>query len=79
MLVLNISAFTSVDDFKQDVDQFTAFVKSAQPMQGFTEVLLPGEPEARELQRRSAQGITIDDETWRQIVAAAAEFAVQVD
>jgi uncharacterized oxidoreductase len=78
MLVLNIAAFTTVADFKQDVDQFAAFVKSSKPMQGFTEVLLPGEPEARELQRRRAAGLAIDDETWRQIVAAAAEFGVQV-
>jgi hydroxycarboxylate dehydrogenase B len=79
MLVLNISAFTAVEDFKQEVDQFAAFVKSSQPMQGFTEVLLPGEPEARELQRHQAEGIAVDDETWRQIVTAAAEFGVQVD
>jgi uncharacterized oxidoreductase len=79
MLVLNIAAFTSVEAFKQEVDQFTAYVKSARPMKGFTEVLLPGEPEAREQQRRRAEGIAIDDETWRQIVAAAAEFGVTVE
>jgi uncharacterized oxidoreductase len=78
ILVLNIAAFTPVEDFKREVDQFAAYLKSSRPMQGFTEVLLPGEPEAREQQRRSAMGITVDDETWRQITEAAAEFGVTV-
>jgi uncharacterized oxidoreductase len=79
ILVLNIAAFTPVEDFKQDVEQFVAYVKGTRPMEGFTEILLPGEPEAREQQRRSADGIAIDDETWRQIVATASEFGVKVD
>lgn len=79
ILVLNIAAFTPVEDFKQEVDQFTAYVKSARPMEGFPEVLLPGEPEAREQERRSAEGVVVDDETWRQIVASAAEFGVKVE
>lgn len=79
MLVLNIAAFTPIEDFKQEVDDFSAYVKSARPMQGFTEVLLPGEIEARQFQHRSDTGITVDDETWRQIVTSAAEYGVNVD
>ncbi|GIX49079.1 MAG: dehydrogenase [Candidatus Tectimicrobiota bacterium] len=78
MLVLNIAAFTPVATFKQEVAQLAAYVKSARLMQGFSEILLPGEPEARTRERRAAEGIPVDDETWRQIVAAAKEFGVQV-
>ena len=78
MLVLNIAAFTPVEAFKREVAQLAAYVKGSRPMQGFGEILLPGEPEARERQRRHAEGIYVDDETWRQIVAAAAEFGVQI-
>lgn len=79
MLVLNIAAFTPVASFKQEVDAFCQYVKSARPMEGFGEVLLPGEPGEHQKQRRSAAGITIDPETWRQIAAAAVEFGVTID
>ena len=79
MLVLNISAFTPLEDFTREVDTFTAYVKSARPMEGFSEVLLPGEVESRQEQARRANGIVIDDETWSQIKSAAADYGVTVN
>ena len=45
-------------------------------MTGFDEIQLPGEPEAREQQRREAGGIEIDEITWNKICDIAAKRAV---
>jgi uncharacterized oxidoreductase len=47
--------------------------RSARPGPGFEEVLTPGEPEKRHAAERSEQGIEVDDTTWRDNRAAAAE------
>ena len=44
---------------------------------GSEEILIPGEPEARNERDRRAAGVTIDDETWRQIRAVADEVGVR--
>ena len=43
---------------------------------GFDEILVPGEIEARQTERRLREGIPIDDETWRQIQETAAEVGI---
>ena len=50
-------------------------MKSAPRAPGFTEILVPGEPEARLEAERSA-GIPIDDETWAQIQGVADDLGV---
>jgi LDH2 family malate/lactate/ureidoglycolate dehydrogenase len=40
---------------------------------------MPGEPELREEARRRWEGINVDEETWRQFVACAADVGVQVE
>ena len=43
---------------------------------GSEEILVPGEPEARLERERRAKGVTIDDETWRQVQASARQVGV---
>ena len=42
------------------------------PGAGLREVLTPGEPERRYAEKRAREGIEVDDTTWRDIRAAAA-------
>jgi uncharacterized oxidoreductase len=51
-------------------------VKSARPAPGYDEVLVPGEPERRHAAQRQAQGIEVDDTTWRDIRAAAESLGI---
>ena len=62
--------------FDQDVDQLVDYVKSSKLADGFTEILVPGEPERRERERREREGIPVDDETWRQITETAGRYGV---
>jgi len=78
-IVIKIDNFTTPEDFDQEVADLVTYVKSSPLIPGFTEVLLPGEPEFRELEKRRANGIDIDDETWRQINEAAESVGVTLE
>src|SRR2546425_6133771 len=46
---------------------YTTLFRSASPAAGASEILVPGEPEARTERARRAEGVGVEDETWRQI------------
>ncbi|MEW6357317.1 MAG: Ldh family oxidoreductase [Planctomycetota bacterium] len=78
-IAIKIENFTTPDEFDKEIADLVAYVKASPLIPGFTEVLLPGEPEFRELDKRRARGTEIDDETWRQIKEAAESVGVTVD
>ena len=45
---------------------------------GVKEVLIPGDPEARETKRRMANGINVEDKTWDRVVEVAKKYGVVV-
>ena len=47
-------------------------------MEGFSEILLPGELESRKRKEKEAEGVFLDDETWRQISEKGAEVGVEL-
>ncbi len=76
MICLDVARFLPLSDFHQQVASLFGWVKSAPLAQGSTEILIPGEPEARLEAERRKQGITVEDQTWSQIGATAAELGV---
>jgi uncharacterized oxidoreductase len=70
-MAIDVSCFTSTEDLRQSVDGLVDHVKSSRVGQGFSEILVPGEPEARERERRLREGIPIDETTWSQIMERA--------
>ena len=54
-------------------------IKGIRPAQGFEEVLLPGEPEARSAKARLKDGIPVADTTWEQIVEGGKSVGVDVE
>jgi hydroxycarboxylate dehydrogenase B len=79
VLVLDIRQFRDRQAFDKDVDQLVEYVKSSELAPGFTEILIPGEPEVRERAQRKEAGIPIAEETWRQIVATAKRYSIDID
>jgi uncharacterized oxidoreductase len=75
-LVLNIDEFRSFGDFMADAGKLMERTKSVPAAPGFSEVLLPGEPEQRSTRRRRETGIPVDDTTWSQLVHAASRHHV---
>lgn len=77
LLVVDVEHFVPLDVFRRQVEDLTAFLKSAPCLPGFAQVLVPGEPEEREKERRSREGIWVEADTWNQIVACARQWGVE--
>jgi uncharacterized oxidoreductase len=67
MICLDPARFLPIADFDAEVAALFEFVRATPLAAGAKEVLIPGEPEARIASERRRDGITIEDETWRQI------------
>ena len=76
MICLDSTRFLPPADFDKQVAALFEWVKSAPLAQGATEILIPGEPEARLEAERRRDGIPVEDETWSQIQAAAKDLGV---
>jgi uncharacterized oxidoreductase len=71
-IYLTPAAFIEDDNFfANEVRQYIDHVKSAAPAAGFDEVLVPGEPERRRLAERTANGVSLPEDTWDSILEAA--------
>ena len=79
LMVLDIFQFIPAHDYYQMVDGLVSFVKSSAPMADFEEVLVPGEIELREREKRVEQGIFVEEETWQQIHACADTLGVSLE
>ena len=76
---MDIESFMPVDEFKEQIDALIQKTKSSKLRPGFTEILIPGEPEFRTEKERLKQGIYIPDRTWEEIKATAATLNLNVD
>ena len=77
LVAYDVEKFRPLADFKRDVKDFAEFVKTSPPASGFSEVLYPGEIEFKTEQKRRAEGIFIEDETWKQITELMHELNVE--
>ena len=76
--MLAINAFRPSEDFLADSAILHQKIKETPPAPGIDEVLLPGEPEHRAAQQRQAEGISIDETTWTQLIEAATGLDVAI-
>jgi LDH2 family malate/lactate/ureidoglycolate dehydrogenase len=76
IVVINIRAFVEPDDFRAEIDDLLAYVKSAPTAPGVGAIMYPGEPEAMVQQQRECEGIPLDDETWQQLMALAHDLGL---
>ena len=79
IMALDIAAFTGPERFHQEVDSFIDFLKSSRLLPGFDQIALPGEIEHRMRRQKEAEGLVIDEETYRQIHEAATSVEVKID
>ncbi|MDE0021436.1 MAG: Ldh family oxidoreductase [Candidatus Poribacteria bacterium] len=73
-LLIKIDAFRPLGEFQSGVSRLARFLKATRLAEGFDEILLPGEPEARAEKERSANGVWIDETTWGQVMAEAERY-----
>ncbi|MGQ9514056.1 MAG: Ldh family oxidoreductase [Thermoproteota archaeon] len=68
LAAIDVSFFRDVDVFRREVDSLIRRVRESKKAPGVGEILIPGEPEAREEARRMKDGIFVEEETWKEIV-----------
>jgi uncharacterized oxidoreductase len=75
-LAIEPAVFGTFERWTEALQRLSARVRSVPVAPGFTEVLLPGEPEARARVAR-ADGVAIPPATWATIVAAGQAVGVE--
>ena len=75
-LIFDPAAFAGTEPFAADLARLVEWVAASPPLAPGGSVLLPGEIERRCRAERLAKGIPLDDETLRQLAAAAASVGV---
>ena len=74
--VIDLSRLGDPAAIAQGIEASKAHIRAARVAPGFDEILLPGEPERRSSEKRSAQGIEVDAKTWQDIRAAAESLGI---
>jgi L-2-hydroxycarboxylate dehydrogenase (NAD+) len=68
---MKVEAFMPLAEFKDRMETAIARLKSLKPAAGFTEVLYPGEPEARRQRKHLEYGIPLTPEVYDSIKRVA--------
>ena len=71
--VYNIEDFIDPGTYARRIEAFVEEIKSQPLAQGFSEIFLPGEMEARAHQRQLAEGIALPADTWGELLKLAGE------
>ncbi len=72
IVAINPTAFVPPDVFATEVADLLDYVRSSRLRPGFSEILIPGEPEQREMARRRREGIFVSERAWSQLSALRA-------
>ena len=75
---INIASFTSIVEFKAEIDRQIRMTRQATPRSGFTRVTLPGEIEWELTQERLENGIPLHREPVRELEQLADELGVEI-
>lgn len=75
-LALDPERFAGREALVHEAAQVADYVRSTPRAPGVDAILLPGDPERRTLERRSAEGIPLEDAHWAKLVELAAELGV---
>ena len=78
MMVLDPGHLGGAGHFAEEVSNLIAFVRGCPRVEGVDEIVLPGDPERRTLERKLAEGITLDEGNWRQLVKLAQKLGVDL-
>lgn len=76
MVVIDPGAFGDAAEYTAAVGRVTDSLKKVPPAPGVSEVLLPGEPEARTRAQREQAGLALPDDTWEAIDQVARKVGV---
>jgi len=73
---VDIATFTDLAEYKANADAIVDGIKALPTAEGFSEVLVPGEPEGRVHDERAKNGIPLPTGTWQKLEAASKRFGI---
>ena len=79
IIAVDAATFRPRDEYEQAADATLGRIKDIPPARGFSEVLLPGEPELRSKAERLESGIPVAEATWEAIIKAGQTVGVTVE
>ena len=71
--------FATRTEFDALMTTYVRSIKNSRRLPDVAEILMPGEIERRRYSDRLQAGVSIPDETWRQLTALATELGAQID
>ena len=72
-IVIDAARLGTAAAFQSETRQFVEWLRKGRPAPGADRVRLAGEPERETRAKRERDGISVDDNTWKEILAAAAK------
>jgi uncharacterized oxidoreductase len=78
-IVIDPSRLVDREWLAQEIAAMTSYITASPPARPDEPVLIPGDPERRTHAERMANGVPVDDETWRELTAAARAINVLVE
>jgi uncharacterized oxidoreductase len=78
-IVIDPSRLVDREWLAQEIAGMTDYITASPPAHPDEPVLIPGDPERRTRAERIANGVPIDDETWRELTVAARGINVLVE
>ncbi len=78
ILALKIGSFVPLEQFFALASALSTKIKSTPTADGFSEVMLPGEPEVASRRQRLAKGISLPEQTWRDLQNLGAELNISL-
>ena len=79
MLAINPGIFGTPNEFASHIDMLKNYILSSKPQAGTEGVVMPGELDFKTKRRRAANGIPVEEITWRSIVEAGKIFGVDAE
>ncbi len=73
---VDIATFTDLDQYKANADAIVDGIKALPPAEGFSEVVVPGEPENRVYDERAKNGVPLPDGTVAKLRKASQRFGI---
>ena len=76
VVAMDPAVLGDADQLKANVDVLAQTIKAQPRAEGFDEILMPGERGARDIARRSREGVSIPYKTWQDIAGVARQFDI---
>ena len=77
-IAVDISQFTDLEQYKEDIDEMIDGIKALPKAGGFDEIFVPGEPECRTYEERSKNGIPLPERTVNNLRAVAERLDIKL-